>query len=68
MPNKINFEATILYFEAVLGLEIYFQEMLDWGQMVEGEALAELMGCKAGALPASYLDLPLPVGVLSKSL
>lgn len=68
MPNKINFEATILYFEAVPSLEIYFQEIFDWGKMVEGEALAELMGCKAGALPASYLGLLLPVGVLSKSL
>lgn len=68
MLNKINFEATILYFEAVPGLEIYFQEILDWGQMVEGEALAELMGCKAGALLASYLGHPFPVRVLLKSL
>lgn len=67
-----NVKAILLCFEVVSGLEINFlkSELIGIIRTEKSKLLqyAEILGCKAGDLPASYLGLPLCLGPVSKSM
>lgn len=63
--------AIMICFEIVSGLKVNFSKSELIGVGLDEEQvgpLANLMGCKVGALPASYLGLPLCVGKIPLSL
>lgn len=58
----INVKATVLCFEAVSGLKVIFFKSEVIGLRTEKSLLlscSEIMGCKIGDLPLSYLGMPL---------
>eukprot|EP00268_Persea_americana_P030335 TRINITY_DN29385_c0_g1_i1.p1 TRINITY_DN29385_c0_g1~~TRINITY_DN29385_c0_g1_i1.p1 ORF type:complete len:259 (+),score=21.37 TRINITY_DN29385_c0_g1_i1:957-1733(+) len=65
-----NIKAILLSYEVVSGLKEFnfFKSELVGIKLNENHSLAELLGCKAGVLPSTYLGLPLCSGVASKSL
>lgn len=60
----------MLCYEAVSGLKVNFHERIDGcgSGTKKTSVFAGIMGCKVGALPISYLGLPLCVGQVKKSL
>lgn len=57
-------------FEAVFTLQVNFNKSTIFGIHVEDRLLhhfAEMLGCKTGSFPTSYLGLPLSTGRISKS-
>ena len=58
----------LLCFQAVTGLKVYVlkSEMVPVGEVHNVHALAEILGCRIGSLPMSYLNMPL--GASHKSL
>ena len=66
-----NAKATILCFEAVSGLKVNFCKSEVIGLRTEEPLLfkvSDIMGCKTGDLPTSYLGMPLCPGRVTKSL
>ena len=51
----------LMWFEAISGLRINLNksEIIQVGRIANVDALALKLGCKVGALPSSYLGLPL---------
>ena len=51
----------LMWFEIILGSRINLnkREIISVGSIAEVESLALELGCKVGALPSSYLGLPL---------
>ena len=51
----------LLCFQAVTGLKVNEQksEMVPIGEVNDVHTLAEILGCKVGTLPMSYLGMPL---------
>lgn len=61
----------MLCFEAISGLKINFFKSELLGIRVENPSLvrfAEILGCKVGSFPVSYLGLPLCPGHINKSV
>ena len=51
----------LMWFEAISGLRINLNksEIIPVGRIIDVDVLALELGCKLGALPSSYLGLPL---------
>ena len=67
----LNVKAILLCLEAVSGLRVNFFKSEMIGVRVEDThlaSLADILGCKVGSLPSSYLGLPLCIEVASKAL
>lgn len=61
-----NVKATLLSFEAVLGLKVNFFKSELIGTRAEESVLckyADILGCRVGDLPVSYLGLPFMLGI-----
>lgn len=66
-----NVKATLLCLEAVLGLTVNFFKSELIGIRAEESVLckyADILGCRVGGLPVSYLGLPLCLGSVNKSV
>ena len=57
----LHIRLLLLSFQAVIGLKVnvYKSEMVPRGEIVDVHALAEILGCRVGELPMSYLGMPL---------
>ena len=70
----LHIRVLLLSFQAVTGLKVnvHKSEMVPVGEIVDVHALAEILGCKVGELPMSYLSIcrwellitPLQFGIL----
>ena len=60
----------LLNFQAVTGLKVnvHKSEMVPIGEVDDVHALAEILGCRVGELPMSYLSMPLGVSHNSPSI
>ena len=60
----------LLCFQAVTGLKVNEQksEMVPIGEVNDVHAMAEILGCKVGTLPMSYLGMPLGASHKSPSI
>lgn len=66
-----NVLAILRCFEVVFGLNVNLAKSTMIGISVEEhllDGLADILGCKVGSLPTSYLGLPLCIGSASKPL
>ena len=57
----LHIRVLLLSFQAVTGLKVnvHKSEMVPVGEIVDVHALAEILGCRVGELPMSYLGMPL---------
>ena len=57
----LHIRLLLLSFQAVTGLKVnvHKSEMVPIGEVDDGHALADILGCKVGKLPMSYLGMPL---------
>ena len=57
----LHIRLLLLSFQAVTSLKVnvHKSEMVPIGEVVDEHALAEILGCKVGTLPMSYLGMPL---------
>ena len=57
----LHIRLLLLSFQAVTSLKVnvHKSEMIPIGEVDDVHALAEILGCKVGELPMSYLDMPL---------
>ena len=57
----LHIRLLLLSFQAVIGLKVnvYKSEMVPRGEIVDVHALAEILGCRVGELPMSYLGMSL---------
>ena len=60
----------LLYFQTVTGLKVNVQksEMVPIGEVDDVYALVEILGCRVGILPMSYLGMPLGASHNSPSI
>jgi hypothetical protein len=65
-----NLRCTFLCFEAVSGLRINLGkfELVSIGEVGDVESLAQILGCRIGSLPMTYLGLPLGASFRSRSI
>ena len=71
VDQLLNVKAILLCFGAVSGLKVNFfkSELLDVHiPDFQLEYLADILGCKVGSFPCTYLGLPLCTGVVSPAL
>ena len=66
----LHIRLLLLSFQAVIGLKVnvYKSEMVPRGEIVDVHALAEILGCRVGELPMSYLGMPLGASHNSPSI
>ena len=59
----LHIRLLLLSFQAVTGLKVnvHKSEMVPIGEVDDMHALAEILGCRVGKLPMSYLGMPLGV-------
>ena len=57
----LHIRLLLLSFQVVIGLKVnvHKSEMVPIGEVVDVHALAEILGCRVGTLPMSYLGMPL---------
>ena len=57
----LHVQLLLLCFQVVTGLKVNVQksEMVPIGEVNDIHALAEILGCRIGTLPMSYLGMPL---------
>jgi hypothetical protein len=60
----------LTFFEAVTGLRVNLSksEMVSVGDLPNLRVLADIMGCRIGSLPMSYLGMPLGANFKSKTV
>jgi len=66
----LHIRLLLLSFQAVTGLKVnvHKSEMVPIGEVDDVHALAEILGCKVGKLPMSYLGMPLGASHNSPSI
>eukprot|EP00268_Persea_americana_P067692 TRINITY_DN9346_c0_g1_i4.p1 TRINITY_DN9346_c0_g1~~TRINITY_DN9346_c0_g1_i4.p1 ORF type:complete len:117 (-),score=18.76 TRINITY_DN9346_c0_g1_i4:161-511(-) len=70
LDHILNLKAILLCCEACSGLKVFFKSEVIGVSMndIQMGELADVMGCKIGSLPTSYMGLPLCLGAASRSL
>ena len=70
MEQIVHIRLLLLSFQAVTGLKVnvHKSEMVPIGEVDDVHALAEILGCKVGELPMSYLGMPLGASHNSPSI
>ena len=66
----LHIQLLLLSFQAVTGLKVnvHKSEMVPIGEVDDVHALAEILGCRVGELPMSYLGMPLGASYNSPSI
>ena len=66
----LHIQLLLLSFQAVTGLKVnvHKSEMVPIGEVDDVHALAEILGCRVGTLPMSYLGMPLGAAHNSPSI
>uniref|UniRef100_A0A2N9EU99 ubiquitinyl hydrolase 1 n=1 Tax=Fagus sylvatica TaxID=28930 RepID=A0A2N9EU99_FAGSY len=67
---SVGRDLVLTFFEAVTGLRVNLRksEMVPVGDVPNLRALADIMGCRIGSLPMSYLGMPLGANFKSKTV
>ena len=70
VEQVLHVRLLLLCFQAVTGLEVNVakSEMVPIGEVNNVHALAEILGCRVGALPMTYLGMPLGASHKSPSI
>ena len=70
MEQILHIRLLLLCFQAVIGLKVNMQksEMTPIKEVDDVHALAEILGCRVGTLPMSYLGMPLGASHNSPSI
>ena len=70
MEQILHIRLLLLSFQAVTGLKVnvHKSEMVPIGEVDDVHALAEILGCRVGTLPMSYLGMPLGAAHNSPSI
>ena len=66
----LHIQLLLLCFQAMTGLKVNVQksEIVPIGEIDDVHALAEILGCRVGTLPISYLGMPLGASHNSPSI
>ena len=66
----LHIRLLLLCFQSLTGLKVNVakSEMVPIGEVNNAHALAEILGCRVGALPMTYLDMPLGASHKSPSI
>ena len=66
----LHIQLLLLCFQAMTGLKVNVQksEIVPIGEIDDVHALAEILGCRVGTLPISYLGMPLGTSHNSPSI
>ncbi|KAK9993732.1 hypothetical protein SO802_023435 [Lithocarpus litseifolius] len=70
MEQILHIRLLLLSFQAVTSLKVnvHKSEMVPIGEVVDVHVLAEILGCRVGSLPMSYLGMPLGASHNSPSI
>ena len=70
VEQVLHVRLLLLCFQAVTGLKVNVakSEMVPIGEVNNANALAEILGCRVGALPMTYLGMPLGASHKSPSI
>ena len=70
VEQVLDVQLKLLGFQAVIGLKVNVtkSEIVPIGEVNNVQALAEFLGCRVGALPMTYLGMPLGASHKSPSI